>query len=58
MKVHEFIAGALRAEACRDRFGLLGDGALPLWAGIAQRGDLRLLPAWHEAAAVAMAEGQ
>lgn len=56
MKVVELISSVIVAEKCRAVFGLLGDGNLSLWAMIHAEGAVPLYTAWHEAAAVAMAD--
>ena len=57
MKVYEAIAQTLLAEGCNELFGLMGDGNMSLWGALGNRGDVKIVSARHESAAVAMADG-
>ena len=57
MKVFEAVAAAIAAEGCDTVFGLMGDGNMALWSALASDPAIALRSAWHEAAAVSMADG-
>jgi len=51
------VADALRHEGVETLFGLMGDANMALWSVLCAGGHVTIHPAWHEAAAVAMADG-
>jgi acetolactate synthase I/II/III large subunit len=51
------VADALRHEGVETLFGLMGDANMALWSVLRAAGRVTIHPAWHEAAAVAMADG-
>lgn len=57
MKVYEGIASALVEEGDGTIFGLMGDGNISLWGALASQGEMKIISARHEAAAVSMADG-
>ena len=56
MKLYQAIADGLLAEGCDRAFGLMGDGNMPLWAAMVDRG-VQMVSTRHEATAVGMADG-
>lgn len=57
MKLYEAFAEAALAEGCDTGFGLVGDGNVPIWAGLGKAKHFRLVAVRHESAAIAMADG-
>lgn len=56
MKVYELVAAAIVEEGCHAVFGLLGDGNLSLWGALGRDRKVPIYSAWHEGAAMAMAD--
>lgn len=57
MKGYEAVAAAIAAEGCDTMFGVMGDANMMFWAILGSRPGFGIFPAWHEAAAVSMADG-
>jgi thiamine pyrophosphate-dependent acetolactate synthase large subunit-like protein len=57
MRVAGAVAAALLAEAPGPVFGVMGDGNMDVWAALERRAPGAMRAAWHEAAALGMADG-